>query len=285
MFMPELPEVQTVVSQLAKKIVGKRFSGFSSAWTKQVTPAPRALAKKISEAMVTGTRRFGKHIVIDLDNGYSFVIHLKMTGHLLYKTNKNRGDKIFTEDRVNGYIHHIFTFSDGATLEFSDMRKFGWVRLEKTAGVENLKSIRELGIDALSSELTPERFRILFEQRKTRPIAVVLLEQGVIAGVGNIYRSEALFVAGVRPERIVGSIQKKEWSAILSALKKVLRQATRSRGTTDGDFRDTDGRPGSFQRTLFVYARHGQPCKKCGTIIKREKLGQRSVSFCSSCQH
>lgn len=282
--MPELPEVQTVVSQLARKIVGKRFSGFSSAWAKQVTPLPRTLARRIAGAIVTGTRRFGKHIVIDLDNGYSLIIHLKMTGHLLYKTDENRADKIFTEDRVNGYIHHIFTFTDGATLEFSDMRKFGWVRLEKTAAVEKLKSIRELGIDALSPELTVERLRSLFARKQARPIGAVLLEQTVIAGVGNIYRSEALFVAGVRPERRVGSIKKGEWSGILVSLKRVLRQATRLHGTTDGDFRDTDGLPGRFQRTLFVYGRAGLPCKKCGTMVERKRLGQRSFFFCARCQ-
>ena len=130
--MPELPEVQTVVTQLGRKIVGKIFSGFWSDWERKVSPSSTELECGIRGAAVLGTRRFGKHIVIDLDNRHSLVIHLKMTGHLLHKTEENRESRAFTEDRYNGYIHHIFSFADGSTLEFSDLRKFGWIMLVET---------------------------------------------------------------------------------------------------------------------------------------------------------
>src|SRR3989338_5563636 len=240
--MPELPEVQTVVTQLERKIVGKTIKSFWSDWKKRIFPSFAVFAKKVRGAAILGTRRFGKHIVIDLDNGYSIAAHLKMTGHFLVKDKKNRFSKAFIEDAKNGYIHHIFTLTDGMTLEFSDMRKFGWLRVMKTGEVETLESIAALGIDALSPKLTQEHFQGLLSEKEKRPIGVVLLEQGLIAGVGNIYRSEALFLAGVLPTRCIETLTKNEWLKILPAIKKVLCTAVRLRGTSDGDFRDTEDR-------------------------------------------
>jgi formamidopyrimidine-DNA glycosylase len=150
--------------------------------------------------------------------------------------------------------------------------------------VEKLPSIATLGIDALSPQLTRKRFYELLHTKKTRPIGVVLLEQDLIAGIGNIYRSEALFLAGIVPTRPIGTLTPSEWQKILPAIKQVLEKAVHLRGTSDGDFRDTDGLQGSFQETLYVYGRTGEPCKKCGTIIVRQKIGQRSVFYCPRCQ-
>lgn len=282
--MPELPEVQTVVSQLGRKVVGKIIQSFWSDWKKRIFPSTLVFAKKVRGAAILGTRRFGKHIVIDLDNGFSIVAHLKMTGHFLVKNKGNRLSAAFTQDPVNGYIHHILTFTDKTTLEFSDMRKFGWLHIMKTGEVETLSSIASLGIDALSPKLTPEHFQGLLLDKKKRPIGVVLLEQSLLAGIGNIYRSEVLFLAGINPMRQIETLTKSEWPKILPAIKKVLRTAVKFRGTSVGDFRDTDGTEGSFQKTLFVYGRTGEPCKKCGTMILRKKIGQRSIFFCSRCQ-
>lgn len=282
--MPELPEVQTVVTQLGRKIVGKKIVRGWSDWKKKIFPSYAVFAKKIKGATVLGIRRFGKHIVIDLDNGRSIIAHFKMTGHFLVKDKKNRLSKAFTEDPINDYIHHIVAFSDGTTLEFSDMRKFGWLRVTETADVEILPSIAALGIDALSPKLTEKHFRELLSEKKKRPIGVALLDQALIAGIGNIYRSEALFLAGILPTRAIGTLSKSEWEKILPAIKKVLRQAVRLRGMSDGDFRDTDGLEGQFQRTLYVYGRTGELCKKCGTMILRKKIGQRSIFYCPRCQ-
>jgi len=283
--MPELPEVQTVVSQLDQKISGKRIVSAWSDWKKKILTPYREFVKNITGATVLGTRRLGKHIIIDLDNGQSIIAHLKMTGHFLVKNESNRNAKAFTEDRINGYIHHSITFSDGTTLEFSDMRKFGWLRLVETKEVEKLESIASLGIDALAPRLNQKYFEELLLLRAHRSIGETLLEQNLIAGIGNIYRSEALFLAGVLPQRHIDKLLGEEKERLLPAIKKVLRQAVKLRGTSDGDFRDTDGLEGRFQRTLYVYGRTGKPCKKCGTIIERKKLGSRSVFFCPSCQH
>lgn len=282
--MPELPEVQTVVSQLETKIVGKKIDRFWSDWKKNVFPSFVVFARQVKAARILGTRRLGKHIAMDLDNGRSIVAHLKMTGHFLVKNKNNRQSKAFTEDSKNGYIHHSFTFSDGGTLEFSDMRKFGWLRIAETDAVEEIQSIATLGMDALSPHLTEGRFKKLLCQKKKRAIGEVLLEQQVVAGIGNIYRSEVLFLAGIRPMRRIEKVTKNEWRSILPVVKKVLRRAVRLRGTSDGDYRDTDGLAGNFQQTLFVYGRAGMPCRKCDTIILRKKIGQRSVFYCPRCQ-
>lgn len=283
--MPELPEVQTVVSQLDKYIVGKKIVEFWSGWPKKVLPSRKAFQEGVEERRVKAVHRHGKHIEMVLDNKTSIVVHLKMTGHFLYKTPKTKNLPIFTQDKVNGYIHHIFTFADKTTLEFSDMRKFGWLRLMPTHEVQKLKSVASLGIDALSSELTSKVFDALLEKRKCKQVGPVLLEQNLIAGIGNIYRSEALFLAGILPTRRVDNITREERESLLRAIKKVLREAVRLQGTTDGDFRNIFGEPGKFKRALFVYRRDKEECKKCGTIIARGKMMQRSVFYCSTCQH
>ncbi|MEI8096892.1 MAG: bifunctional DNA-formamidopyrimidine glycosylase/DNA-(apurinic or apyrimidinic site) lyase [Candidatus Moraniibacteriota bacterium] len=282
--MPELPEVQTVVSQLEKKIVGKKIKNVWSDWKKRILPTFSIFTKQIEDARVIGTRRLGKHIVIDLDNDYSIVVHLKMTGHFLVKNKTNRETDAFTKDPVNGYIHHIVTFADETTLEFSDMRKFGWLRVMKTVDVENLSNIASLGIDALSQKFTTNYLKDLFLEKQKKMIGFLLLEQNLIAGIGNIYRSEALFLTGILPTRKIETLTKNEWLKIVPAIKNVLRQALKRGGMSDGDFRDTDGLEGRFQRTLFVYGRDDEPCKKCGTIIVRKKNGQRSIFYCPSCQ-
>jgi formamidopyrimidine-DNA glycosylase len=281
--MPELPEVQTVVSQLGDKIVGKKIKAAWSEWSKAVRPSLASFKKHSIGAKVLGTRRKGKHIIIDLDTDYSIVIHLKMTGHLLVKTDENRENKSF-QDPYNQYIHHIITFTDGTTLEFSDMRKFGWMEVIPTVEVESLASIASLGIDALSEKFTLKLFDKMLEKKGKIKIGGLLLNQEIIAGIGNIYRSETLFQAGILPERIALSLSKNERKDLLSSIKKVLKEALKYRGMSDGDFRDTNGEEGLFQKVLGVYGRNGKPCPKCGTILRRIKLGQRSAFFCPLCQ-
>ena len=217
---------------------------------------------------------------------YSIVIHLKMTGHLLVKTKENEHEARFQSenDPYNGYIRHVIDLSNDTRIEFSDLRKFGWLEVVLTSEVEQLKSIKLLGIDALSRAFTLKKFQEILEKKPKSKIGALLLEQNCIAGVGNIYRNEALFRAGILPMRRSESLERREREALYKAIRTVLREAVELRGLSDGDFRDTDGRPGGFQERAFVYGRAGLPCKKCGTIIKREKLGTRSVFFCSKCQ-
>ncbi len=282
--MPELPEVQTVVTQLGRSIVGRRIAGFESDWERRVWPSCSEFRLGVRGKSVQGTRRLGKHVIVDLSEDTSIVIHLKMTGHLLLKTPETRLDPVFIEDRMNGYIHHVVAFDDGVTVEFSDMRKFGWLRLVPTTEVERLPGIASLGPDAFSFGRDGEKLSARLARRGERMIGEVLLDQTLIAGVGNIYRSETLFRAGILPTRRVASLDKKEWHHLAAALAVVLREATALRGMSGGDFRDILGKDGLYDRTQGVYQRDGFPCQKCATIIQRIKMGQRSAFLCPRCQ-
>ena len=259
-------------------------------------------------------RRVGKNIFIDLSGNPRHIerdkktiyIHLKMTGHLLVKYQiQNRKSQInhkskiqnfkqrdYFNDKVNQYIHHIFYLksqnqssrSYNKTLEFSDLRKFGKIVLADTDKLESLKEIKSLGIDALSRKFTLKRFKEIFKKRQNSLIGIILMNQNLIAGIGNIYRSEILFDAKILPTRKAVSLKPAEIKSLYGSIKKILKKAVKMRGTSDSDYRDTSGAPGKFQKKLKVYRRDGEKCQKCGSIIKKVKLGQRSAYYCEKCQ-
>jgi len=301
--MPELPEVQTIISDLNKKIVGNTITDFWSDWPKTIKGESLAVFKKeIIGRKILGARRIGKNIFIDLSGKKTLYIHLKMTGHLLVKSRANfqflisnfqsiSNDQIskskkhdYFGNKVNQYIHHIWYLGKNKTLEFSDLRKFGKIVLDDTKKISELKEIKVLGMDAMSPEFTLEKFKEILEKRKNTPIGIVLMEQERISGIGNIYRSEILFEAGIFPFKKTGELSQVEIKRLHKAINKVLRRAIKLRGTSDSDYRDTAGAPGSFQKILKVYRRDGKKCKKCDTIILRKKMGQRSVFYCPVCQ-
>lgn len=327
--MPELPEVQTIVNDLNKKIIGEEIADFWSEWRKNVRPSFSLFIKGVKGAKVVGVRRIGKHLIIDLDNHNSIVIHLKMSGHLLYKPTSNSSQptarrnfgkakissslswlgtmttpsssslrasersgeasqssttKNYFDERVNQYIRHKFLLKNGATLEFSDLRKFGWLNLVKTEKVQDEKEIKKLGIDAQDKNFTLKVFKEILNKKKNGVTGTILLDQELIAGIGNIYRSEILFEARVNPKRKISSLSEKEIEQIFKNIKSVLKKAIKYRGTSDSDYRDTEGKPGDFQKVLKVYQREEEKCFACSGTVKREKLGQRSIFYCPKCQ-
>ncbi|MDO8529598.1 MAG: bifunctional DNA-formamidopyrimidine glycosylase/DNA-(apurinic or apyrimidinic site) lyase [bacterium] len=308
--MPELPEVQTIVSDLNKKIIGDTIIDFWSDHKKSIkNKTLENFRQEIKNRKIINARRIGKNIFIDLSGDKTLYMHLKMTGHLLVKPQipipprwdkfqnfphpptpspdgrgRGEGVKSYFDDRVNQYIHHIFYLKTGKTLEFSDLRKFAKIVLDDTRKINELKEIKALGADALEEKFTLEKFEEILKKRKNTPIGIVLMEQERISGIGNIYRSEILFEAGILLQRKSGSISAKERTKIYNSIKKVLEKAIKLRGTSDSDYRDTAGAPGNFQKALKVYRKDGAKCKKCGTIIKRIKMGQRSAFYCPNCQ-
>lgn len=280
--MPELPEVQTIVNDLEKKVVGKTIMDVWSDYRKAVRLSFAGFKRGSAGKKVIGTKRRGKHLVLSLSGGYSIVVHLKMIGHLLFKK-KGEKNRNF-EEKINQYIHHIIYFKNGDSLAMSDMRKFGWLALVKTVEVEKMKEISQLGIDALSVDLSFKKFEELLEKKKNSKIGGVILDQKWIAGVGNIYRSEILFEAGIRPERLIKSLKKEERKKLYQAIRKVLKKAVQMRGTSTVDYRDTAGKKGNFQNALKVYGKEGEKCSKCQGRIGRLKLSQRSVFWCRQCQ-
>lgn len=310
--MPELPEVQTVVDDLNKKIKGHIVVDFWSDWPKAIKgKSLKEFQKEIKGRKILGARRIGKNIFIDLSGGpqnnsrgkKTLYIHLKMTGHLLVKPRfhlpafghplpKGEGDNKndYFQDKVNQYIHHIWTLRTvdreprTKTLEFSDVRKFAKIVLDDTEKINDLPEIKKLGVDAMSPEFTLAKFQEILNRRKNKAIGLVLMEQEMIAGIGNIYRSEILYAAGILPTRKIQDLTKKEIAGVYKNIQKVLEKAIKYRGTSDSDYRDTDGAPGGFQKIMKVYRQAGKKCPKCDTIIKRMTLGQRSVFYCPKCQ-
>lgn len=301
--MPELPEVQTVVADLNEKIKGDTITAFWSEWPKAIKGKTLAVfTKEIVGRKILGARRIGKNIFIDLSGGKTLYLHLKMTGHLLIKSKiqntniksnsksqklKSKEDDFFA-DKVNQYIRHSWTLKTKAgkikNLDFSDVRKFAKIVLDDTDKIAQLPEIQALGVDAISAEFTFAKFNEILEQKKNSPIGIILMDQHLIAGIGNIYRSEILFEAGILPTRKAGTISITERKKLFRMIGKIMQKAIELRGTSDSDYRDTAGAPGGFQKVMKMYRHDGKNCPKCGTIIMRETIGQRSVFFCSGCQ-
>ena len=294
--MPELPEVQTVVDDLNKKIKGDSIADFWSDWPKAIKgKSLKEFRETINGRKILDVRRIGKNIFINLSGGKTLYIHLKMTGHLLIKSeirnSKSESDakkQNYFEDKVNQYVHHGWKLKNRRgkikNMDFSDMRKFAKIVLDDAEKIKDLPEIKKLGIDAMDPELTFKKFAKILEKRKNKPIGLVLLEQELLAGIGNIYRSEILFDAGILPTKTVKELKIHDLKKILKSVKKILKKAIGMRGTSDSDYRDTSGAPGNFQKILKVYGRTGKKCLKCDTIIANGKIGQRTFFYCPRCQ-
>jgi len=281
--MPELPEVQTVVDDLNKKIKGDKITDFWSEWPKTIKGKTlETFKKEIKGRKIVGARRIGKNIFIDLSGGKTLYIHLKMTGHLLIK-HKAESNEYFS-DRVNQYIRHVFYFGKDKTMEFSDMRKFGKIVLDDTEKINELKEVKKLGTDAMSAEFTFKKFNEILDRKPKAVIGILLMDQETISGIGNIYRSEILYDADISPKRKISDLSSDDRKKLYSSIRKILKLAIKLRGTSDSDYRDTSGAPGGFQKVMKVYKQQGKKCVKCGGTIERGKMGQRSVFYCPICQ-
>ena len=304
--MPELPEVQTIVNDLNKKIVGRRIVGVWFDWPKMIKdPLDQsktrvahkhvsAFEKSIKGKKILKIRRRGKNILIYLFGGLLLLIHQKMTGHLLVgkweiKKLRKKDAVIPLEpeaavtDPYNSYIHLIFRLDDGRMLALSDLRKFAKAILGRTGEIEALPELANLGPDALDKKLKFNEFSKLIRS-ENRKIKQVLMDQEVIAGIGNIYSSDILWMAKVHPFKSAKKLSEKELKAIWQAIHKVLPRALKLRGTSVSDFRDTAGEKGKYGNVLLAYRREVEPCRRCKTKIVRKKLGGRSAHFCPSCQ-
>jgi formamidopyrimidine-DNA glycosylase len=282
--MPELPEVQTVVTDLNKKIKGYKIVDFWSAWPKTIKSHPvNRFKKEIVGEKIIKVWRLGKNIFIDLTNNKTIYIHLMMTGHLLIKDKKIPDSKFFKE-RVNQYIHHKWILNKGLSMEFSDVRKFAKIVLVDADKVKELKEVKELGIDLIDKGFTLNKFKEVLDKRKNKAIGLVLMDQNLLAGIGNIYRSEILYEAKILPLRLSGKLNDKEIELLYKTIIRILKKAIKLRGTSDSDYRDTYGKQGQYQKVLKVYRKNGDKCFGCSGKIERIKMAQRAVFYCKKCQ-
>jgi len=278
--MPELPEVETIVRQLNKEIRGLKVKKVWFDWPKlfKGKTGPQKFKKIIKNKKILGIRREGKNILIDLNDGLTCLIHLKLTGRILV------GDSEFIQK--DSYVHFRIELSNKKILALSDLRKFAKIILEKTEEVKTLKEIKELGPNPLASNFTLEIFNEFLNRKKNGRIKEVLMNQNIISGIGNIYANEILWEAKVNPFKDVKALTFKERREIYKAIKKILPLAVKYSGSTIADemYEDTRGKPGKYGKMLRVYQREKEKCFRCNAEIKRIVQKGRSTFYCPQCQ-
>ena len=265
--MPELPEVETLRKGLLRKIKGLTISKVDIIDYKN---ADRKI-KKLALAKIKDVKRRAKLLIIDLSNGYSLVIHVKLTGYFYFKKKgKVKADKA---------THVIFWFKDGSALLFEDVRKFGWVKIMKTKEVD--KFLSNFGPEPLSKEFTVKKFKEILKKKLKSKIKPLLMDQTFIAGIGNIYAQESCYCAGILPFRKVESLSDKEIKKLHSCIVKILKLAVKHKGTSAVDYVTVEGKKGSFEPLLKVYQRKKDPR---GHKLTRIVLGGRGTNYCKVCQ-
>ena len=281
--MPELPEVQTIVNDLNKKVSGAKIIATWYDWPKfkTIEKAVGFTIKKVS--------RIGKNILFYLSDDKVLLVHHKMTGHILIGKWKIDGKKVIPlepetlKEKVNNYIHFILTLNDGRMIGLSDLRKFGKVIFGDEDKVESLPELKKLGPDVSDPKLKFVDFikRIV---GKSKTIYQILMDQTIVSGIGNIYASDILWESKVYPFKTAKSLTEEELKKIFKATQKIINLALKLRGTSVSDYRDTDGKGGGYGEKRLVYKREKQPCKRCKTLIIRSKKGGRSSYYCPNCQ-
>ncbi|MDD4412662.1 MAG: bifunctional DNA-formamidopyrimidine glycosylase/DNA-(apurinic or apyrimidinic site) lyase [Patescibacteria group bacterium] len=282
--MPELPEVETIVNDLKDVLPGKSVTGIDLFWKKSLNVTPAIFLNKLKNKKVKTVRRRAKTIIIDFGDLF-LLIHLKMTGQLVWRDKNNLfsgGHPIVGAgmDLPNKFTRAIIKFGS-QKLYFNDVRKFGWLRLldKKELAEYEAKS----GLEPLAKDFSYAKFRAVFQGRKTK-IKTALLNQTLVAGLGNIYVDESLYSAGIRPLRLITDISEIEWKKLYQSIKAVLKKSIKYRGTSFSDYRDAKGRQGNFVKYLQVYGRYEKKCFKCGQAIKKIRLGGRGTHYCEHCQ-
>lgn len=287
--MPELPEVQTIVSDLGKILPGLSVRDVWTDWSK-IIKSPKTFGgfkKEIAGKKFLSVERKGKNILMHLSGGKTLLIHQKMTGHMLYgnwKFEKGKWEATrpgpLRDDPQNRFIHLVFDLSNGRQLALSDVRKFAKVLVFETDKLGELKDLKDIGPDPLEKTFTFKKFKEILSSKRGL-IKEVLTKQEIVSGVGNIYASEILWEAGVYPFRKMETIKEDELKKIYNATRKILKEGVRLRGDSVVDYRDPFGKKGEYQGFHKAYKREGEKCgKKDGGIIERKKKGGRSSFFC-----
>lgn len=286
--MPELPEVETVRRGLQKFLPGRVVDAAEFDWQKSFPNAPKDVSTFLIGASIVAVRRRAKVLLIDLSTAYTLVIHLKMTGQLVFRGEQNFGAGHPSDSLIGALpdksTRVIIRFTTGAQLFFNDQRKFGWVRLLPTAEVENLEFFKKVGPEPLDADFTWQQFRDRFSRRKRTSIKAALLDQSVIAGVGNIYADESLWGAKIHPATIVSDLNDVQFKRLFVALREVLLLSIEKGGSTDKNYVDAEGRRGSYLAFARVFRRDNLPCPRCGDQIIKIRVAGRGTHVCSKCQ-
>jgi formamidopyrimidine-DNA glycosylase len=287
--MPELPEVETVRRGLFGLIVGRTVSAVEHDTPKGFPNAPADVGQFLIGAKIANVRRRAKVLLIELSTEYTLVIHLKMTGQLVFRSEETafgagHPNESLIGDLPDRSTRVTFTFADGSRLYFNDQRKFGWVRLLPTVEVPDIDFMKKVGPEPLEADFTAEQFAERFKRRARTSIKAALLDQTVVAGVGNIYADESLWGAKIHPQRLVGTITNKEFIRLYTELRSVMNTAIEKGGSTDKNYVNAEGKRGSYLTFARVFRREGKPCPRCGTTIIKFKAAGRGTHICPHCQ-
>ncbi len=287
--MPELPEVETIRGALERALVRKKITSVTIRLPKMIRGSVRVLKRHTVGQRITSIERRGKYLLWHLTGGHTLIVHLKMTGQLVYV----KGRRTFvgghpiqggTDDLPNRYSHVYFTFSQGARVYFNDQRQFGFVECINTDAVPAYFTERKMGPEPLSPDFTLSYFRELLRRRPGNTIKQLLLDQTAVAGIGNIYAIESLYLARIRPSRRVHTITRAEQQRLYHAIRRELRHAVRAQRAAGKHTVDAAHTPDGYIPALHLYGRGGEPCERCGTTIRKITLGGRGTTYCPQCQ-
>ena len=270
--MPELPEVETTRRGIEPHIKGHAVKEVIVRDPRLRWPVPDNINSVLAGKSIQTVKRRAKYLLLDTGSGH-LIIHLGMSGSL----------RVMKDDSPPGKHDHLdIIFTDGQKLRYTDPRRFGAV-LWSEDPIDDHKLLNHLGPEPLDGEFTAQRL-FMMSRGKTQPVKTFIMDNKIVVGVGNIYASEALFKAGIRPDKPCGKVSKQRYEKLTDAIIETLAKAIEQGGTTLRDFVGGDGKPGYFKQELAVYGRAGQKCLKCENIIQEIKLGNRSSCFCSKCQ-
>ena len=287
--MPELPEVETVRIGLSRLLPNLKIQSVTSNNFKSFPNAIQDVEAFLQGARITTVARRAKVLLIGLSSGYSLVIHLKMTGQLVFQGKLTRFGAGHPNASLIGALPDkstrvIFEFERGDRLFFNDQRKFGWIRLLPTQEIPNIDFMRKVGPEPLDAGFTWESMRLRLMRRPNTSIKAALLDQTTIAGVGNIYADESLWGAKIHPSTVVKNISDAQFRRLYQSLTTVLRLSIEKGGSTDKNYVDAEGRRGSYLKFANVFRREGQPCPRCGTVLIKTRIAGRGTHICPNCQ-
>jgi formamidopyrimidine-DNA glycosylase len=285
--MPELPEVETIKTQLHQHLIGKEIKNIEVRKAKMFSGDYRLLIGK----KIIDLNRRAKMIIFSFNQNLLLLTHLKMTGQLIYRKpgqigptpegpNWSKGDN----QGISKHTHVIFYFTDNSRLYFNDSRQFGYMKLIEKAELDQIKAFREFGIEPFDPNFTFDQFGKILKKNNKARIKALLIDQTIIAGIGNIYSDEILFEAGIFPGRKVNSLNKNEQQKLYQSIKKILKTGLKLGGASDSAYLNALGLQGDFIDFTRVYRREGEPCKICKSKIKRIKFSGRSSFYCLKCQ-
>lgn len=285
--MPELPEVETIRRDLAHVLPGLRVKRVVVRKPKLVQGSRADFTRAFKRARVIGVERRAKQLILLLSTGYAVLVHLKMTGQLVWKAKQGKltvgGHPIVgVHDVPNKFTYITLELSDGSALYFNDVRQFGYWRAVPIRELE--KHHAHLGPEPLTKDFTLAGLRAALVRRKRTSIKAALLDQTVVAGIGNIYADDSLFAARIKPAKKVAQLTQVEIAILYGSIRKVLAKAVKARGTSFNSYRDGLGRKGTYWEHRLAYGRAGEPCPRCATLFKKTVVAQRGTTYCPKCQ-